>query len=412
MVRVLLSEGSSLSAREAITALGIAGHIVDVCDPAPFSLGRLSGFVRRVYRCPAVGRDPFGYLDFVLSRLATGGYDVLLPIHEQAFLFSRVEARFPDAVGLALTEFQSFVQAQSKASFVRLLRQLAIPHPPTRLASSEQDLRTETSFPFFLKTAYGTATSGVWKISSPSQLDSAIERLKTQAALDGSGEVLIQQLATGQLERIQSVFVHGALVAWHGYRQEEEGNGGGDISKVSVYRPAVREYVERIGQQLGWHGALSLDYFFDQQTGAPQFIDANPRLVEPMNGVFSGVNLADILVKVSLGERIADTPVVGREGIRSHTLLMALLEVGTRRRSRVALLREVGRALRGRGRYSGSHEELLPITMDPLSALSLGYVLSRLLIKPGTASKLATQTVEAYALSIGAVRQILAVEEP
>lgn len=412
MATVLLSEGSSLSAREAITALGIAGHTVDVCDPAPFSLGHFSRFVRHVYRCPPVGRDPFGYLDFVLSRLATGDYDVLLPIHEQAFLFSRVKARFPGTVGLALTEFQSFEQAQSKASFVTLLRQLAIPHPPTRLASSEQDLRTETGFPFFLKTAYGTATSGVWKISSPEQLDSAIERLKTQAALDGSDEVLVQQLATGRLERIQTVFAHGVLVAWHGYRQEEEGNGGGDISKVSVYRRVVRDYVERIGQQLGWHGALSLDYFFDQQTGTPQFIDANPRLVEPMNGVFSGVNLADKLVKVSLGEEIDDAPVAGREGTRSHMLLMALLEIGTRRRSRVALLREVERALRGHGRYLGSHEELLPITMDPVSAVPLSYVLSRLLIQPGSASALGTQAVEAYALSSQAVRQILAVEKP
>ncbi len=412
MVRVLLSEGSSLSAREAITALGIAGHIVDVCDPAPFSLGRFSRFVRRVYRCPALGRDPFGYLDFVLNCLATGDYDVLLPIHEQAFLFSRTKARFHDTVGLALTEFQSFVQAQSKVSFVRLLRQLAIPHPPTELASSEQGLRTKTRFPFFLKTAYGTATSGVWKISSSMQLDSAIERLKAQAALDGSSEVLVQQPATGRLERVQSIFAHGVLVAWHGYRQEEEGNGGGDISKVSVYRPIVRDFVERIGQQLEWHGALSLDYFFDQQTGTPQFIDANPRLVEPMNGVFSGVNLADILVKVSLREEIDDAPVVGREGTRSHMLLMALLEIGTRRRSRVALLREVGQALRGRGRYSGSHEELLPITMDPVSALPLSYLLSRLLIRPGSASLLATQTVEAYALSSQAVRQILAAENP
>ena len=30
-LRVLLSEGSSTSAREAITALGLKGHIVEVC---------------------------------------------------------------------------------------------------------------------------------------------------------------------------------------------------------------------------------------------------------------------------------------------------------------------------------------------------------------------------------------------
>jgi hypothetical protein len=45
--RVLVSESSSLSAQEAITALGMAGHQVGVCDPDPLCLGRFSRFVTR-----------------------------------------------------------------------------------------------------------------------------------------------------------------------------------------------------------------------------------------------------------------------------------------------------------------------------------------------------------------------------
>ena len=46
-----------------------------------------------------------------------------------------------------------------------------------------------------------------------------------------------------------------------------------------------------LGEDLRWHGALSLDYFFDED-GGPSFIDSNPRLVEPMNALFSGTDLA------------------------------------------------------------------------------------------------------------------------
>ncbi len=43
----------------------------------------ISRFVRRYYRCPAVGTDPLGYLEFMLQHLTRERYDVLLPVHEQ-----------------------------------------------------------------------------------------------------------------------------------------------------------------------------------------------------------------------------------------------------------------------------------------------------------------------------------------
>jgi hypothetical protein len=53
------------SARQTITAPGQCGYILDVCDPNPLCISRFSHFVRRYYRCPAMGRDPLGYLAFV-----------------------------------------------------------------------------------------------------------------------------------------------------------------------------------------------------------------------------------------------------------------------------------------------------------------------------------------------------------
>src|SRR5436305_2257712 len=92
-LRILLSEGNSTSAREAITILGLSGHHVEVCDPSPWCLARFSRWVRRFHRCPGLRTDPAGYLAFVERLIETGRFDVLLPTHEQGFLFARVRQR-------------------------------------------------------------------------------------------------------------------------------------------------------------------------------------------------------------------------------------------------------------------------------------------------------------------------------
>src|SRR5258708_37668262 len=94
-LRVLVSEGSSTSGREAITILGLAGHHVEVCDPSRWCLARTSRFVRKFHHCPGLRTDPAGFLRCVERLLASQHFDVLLPTHEQGFLFARAGARLP-----------------------------------------------------------------------------------------------------------------------------------------------------------------------------------------------------------------------------------------------------------------------------------------------------------------------------
>jgi hypothetical protein len=177
-LRILLSEGSSLSARESITALGIVGYRVDVCDPDSLCLGRFSRFVRRYYPCPAVGRNPWEYLDFVCSLLRRGQHDVLFPAHEQAFLFSRMRRQIPPKVALAVPEFKSFLRIQSKGALVRTLAELSIPQPESLIIRTETELLEGHPLPFFLKTDYGTASTGTWQVSSKEALTKLMPELK------------------------------------------------------------------------------------------------------------------------------------------------------------------------------------------------------------------------------------------
>jgi hypothetical protein len=123
-----------------------------------------------------------------------------------------------------------------------------------------------------------------------------------------------------------------------------------------------------------------------------------------MNAVFGGVNLADILVRISAGDTAAAAE-PGAPGVRTHMLLMGLLtRAAAGRRRDVAA--ELLRAMRGRGVYAGSREELLPLRIDYKSLFPLGYVLSRLLADPKSATALSNGSIASYALSPEAARQI------
>ena len=170
-LRILLSEGSSTSARQAITALGLAGHHIDVCDPDPRCLGRFSRFVAKFHRCPGLRDDPHGYLAFVCDLLARQRFDVLLPIHEQGLLFAKVLPALASRVGIALPSFDSYRRVHSKTGFSRLLAELTLPQPATRFVRSGDELRSVAQPPCVIKTAIGTASRGTWIVKNAADLE-------------------------------------------------------------------------------------------------------------------------------------------------------------------------------------------------------------------------------------------------
>jgi len=83
--RILISEGSSLSSRQTITALGMAGYRVDLCTADILCISRFSKYVDRLYLSPAASHNPRAYMDFVQNLLRTRHYDVLLPTTSRLF---------------------------------------------------------------------------------------------------------------------------------------------------------------------------------------------------------------------------------------------------------------------------------------------------------------------------------------
>jgi predicted ATP-grasp superfamily ATP-dependent carboligase len=402
-LRILLSEGSSTSAREAVTALGLRGHRIEVCDPNPNCLARFSRFVSKVHRCPGLGHDPAGFLAFVCDLLAREKFDVLLPIHEQGFLFARAPERLAPLVGVALPSFDSYRLVHGKAGFTRLLAELGLPHPPTVFVRSANELQAAVHFPCVIKTAIGTASRGIWILRTPGDLAQVLAQLADGAAYEG--DVLVQDLVPGPVEHAQAVFCRGELIACHAYRQVSQGAGGGDAVKDSVDRPRVRTDLERMGARLAWHGALSVDYIARQGDDVPVYIDGNPRLVEPMSALIAGLDLAELLVQVSCGGR-PDAAQAGRPGVRTHLAMQALLGCALRSGSRWELIHECRHLLAKRGLYQRSSEELTPVHLDWLGAVPLLATAILLLASPRLAQDLPRRGWGSHLLSTRSIRAI------
>ncbi|MBV9310043.1 MAG: hypothetical protein JOZ73_04385 [Solirubrobacterales bacterium] len=217
-VRVLLSEGSSLTAREVLTCLGPAGYHLESLDPDWLCIARFSRWMHRVHPCPVSGADPAGYLDAVRRVVVERRIDVVLPTHEQAWLFAAATPLLA-GVPVAVADVASFDRVQSKVEFARLLDELGLPQPRWRLVRDRGDLE-DLPFPYWLKSAFSTAGRGVRLLIDQRSRSEAEHELLELAG----GPVMAQEPADGQYAQVQGLFDRGRLVAAHTTCRPEPGS--------------------------------------------------------------------------------------------------------------------------------------------------------------------------------------------
>ncbi len=403
--KVLFSEGASTSARQSLYALGPLGHTIDVCDPQQLGLCRFSTFVRRWLRGPSFGHQPAEYLRFVLERLRDEPYDVLLPTHDQVFLFARYRDELRRRVGLAVPEFDAIRQVQRKAPFVRLLQRLAIPQPEVQVVPHLDELDADWPLPCWVKRSLATAGRGVWQVRDRREMQALVKELRAADTAASEGEFIVQQPGRGDFCVAHAIFQHGRLIASHASRSRFLGAGGAACARESVHHPVAIGHLTRLGSHLAWHGALHAEYFHEPASGAVSFIEANPRIGETVNATLSGVNLCQYLLRVALDEPLEPAP-PSRPGVRTHALLTSVLGLAEAGGSRRAVLREAWRWWRRQGLYQDSGDELTRPRDDRLSLLPALWVTMQLIAWPGRARKLIQGAVEHYALNEATARQI------
>ena len=392
---ILLTEGSSSSARQALYSLG--GSIVDIVDPSSLCQCRFSGLIRNCYRCPRYAVDPAAYLRFLVERISKGRYDVLFPTHEQVYLLSYFRESLEKRVGLAVPDFETLRRVQSKVEFSKLLEAIGLPTPRFQIIRDESELASVTEYPCYLKLAHGTGGLGVERVENGDELKRGFEKFKRGGWIADGAEVLVQQPAYGTPGVVQTVFQQGRLVAAHCSENRLVGLGGGQMFRESARHDVVWEHLRQLGKKLQWHGALFVDYFREDETGQVHYIEANPRIGETLSARLCGVNLCDLLVQISLGQHVETAPPT-RPGIWSHNGFQVLLARAIQGANRRSLMKEIWQLARGSGAYHGCENETTRPAEDRWSVIPATAVALQLLAQPKLAHRIVESTIANYAL--------------
>jgi biotin carboxylase len=287
---------------------------------------------------------------------------------------------------------------QDKLSAFRTLKEAEVPQPWSVAVEAEGALESIDRFPVFVKRPISTASSGVRRATSASELHAIARDLGV-----AQSPLLVQSQVDGPLAMVQVVADHGRLVARHSNLRVREGVGGGASVKQSIVLPALDAALERLVKRLRWHGAISFDAMLS--THGPVVIDVNPRIVEPMNAYLAGVDLVGAMLALAMGTAAPAQP-SGRPGVRTRQLLLAVLGAA-RVGKRAAIVTELVSALRRQGEFAGATEELTPASRDPQALVPLVAAIAATLIRPASWRWFESGAVSTYALTPGAWRRIV-----
>ncbi len=395
-IKILFSEGSSLTAREFLSVLGPCGHWIEIVDSNPVCICRFSRWTKRVHRCPRPSTDPLGYLETVNGLLADGAFDVLLPTHEQAWLFAVARHALNPRGRIAVASAEAFSRVQSKIDFARLLDEVGLPQPKWGIVDSPKDLDAWLP-PFYLKAPFSTAGVGVRCVTQTSGSKASFQSLRH---ISHASPLMVQAAARGEYGQVQALFDHGRLIAAHTSAQTAVGIGPSAAGRVSVDHAFARRDVAKLGEHLHWHGGLTLDYLFHGRDRA--YIECNPRTVEPANAAASGVDLPGLQLALSLGEHPKEMP-VGQAGVRTHSALAILLGAAAYGGTRRAVLAECLRLVLHQKPGKHSREGLTPVLHDLPSALPLISVAGLVLLSPQFARRISDSSIQVYSVTPEAI---------
>jgi hypothetical protein len=401
-MKILLTDASSLTSRQLTTILTRPpkSHTIHVLAPPGISITKLTSHVSKIHPVPQFGRDPYSWLSAALSVLKTEKekFDILICSQEQVSIISAEIALVRGTgVAVAVPEFESLRNVMGKIEACRTLADAGLPQPESVVISSSNFEGCERLLPAFVKTPIGTASRGVRRVATMGELSKAVSAFGRPG-----GNLLVQKEVYGSLVMVSAVFSHGRLLAWHACVRVYEGISGGASKKVSLPLPVFQTHLEALGFSLNWHGGLSLDAILVDEK--PLYIDVNPRITEPVNGLLAGVDLVEALLQVSLGiegEMMEQNqkPRHGIEGVETHQLVLALL--GKAEEGRLMVLVEAFKAAMKFDMYAGSVEELTPMEGDYFwSILVMLFTLIILLVGGERGAKmLEGETIGSYALS-------------
>jgi hypothetical protein len=277
-VRVLVTSSRMPFALDVIRKLGERGHEVFASDSYPESPGNHSRFLAGHFVTASPSGDPEGFAGEIERIASENEIELVLPMFEEVFYLAAQYERITEVTALFAPPFRTLARVHDKGTFQELCEQVEIRTPQTVLAHSPSELRDAIGrLPrYFARAAF--SRGGVGLLTNTGPLAGQLSPDDCQPT--DANPWLVQEFVDGPMHCTYSA-LHDSQVASHmSYRAPRQWEHSTGIQFVSVDPTDTLRVVERLGEELGWEGQMSLDFVATDD--GLVMIECNPR---PTDGV-------------------------------------------------------------------------------------------------------------------------------
>lgn len=202
-------------------------------------------------------------LDHRIGLVIPSRHDDLLELAQESESFSN------HGIQIGISSLESITVCIDKYSTYKFLNEHAFPTPKTYLLNHNTVESLELEYPFIIKPAKGSASSGVRIVNCASEI--------TPAELSGSH--IAQALANGK-EYTVNVYVSraGECICAIPHQRIVVENGE-SVQAITERIPNLVELARDVSTALpGAWGPLNIQAFYESETNSTQIIEINPRL--------------------------------------------------------------------------------------------------------------------------------------
>ena len=283
--QVLVLDADQLSTLAVVRSLGRSGCAVTAAAASPHAIAFQSRYASRHLIYPDPLQQHGAFLEWLTNTLTNHFFDLVIPVTDRSIvpiltIRNALEALSP----IAIAPNPVMEQVVSKCRMHSLAREAGLDVPESWIIKAPAALETidpRNGFPLVVKAERSLA----W-------LDGYGQALETRYVMDRAtlkdiwaryalyGDVLVQSRVMGHGVGLGLLARDGLLVNCFQYRRLHELplTGGGSAYRVSeTLDPVLEDQATQLVRQLGWHGAMMLEFKYDPRAKQYWFIEANGR---------------------------------------------------------------------------------------------------------------------------------------
>lgn len=250
-------------------------------------------------------------LKFLLDLVATGKYDVLMPIGELSTNFiTDHEEEFKKYVKLACAPRDTYIKAFNKQTTFDQAMKSGIPCPYTRQSDQDiEDFLQHCRFPIIIKPRQGLGSIGFHKFETEQEFR---ERLENDPSFNPD-DYVVQEFVKFNNRIGTNLFVDQKGNICTSYAVDVLRwfpiDAGAGVLIVTVDAHEVLQYAGKLLQDLGWQGFANVAFMVDAETGEPRLLEINGRIPASVKMAYMcGCNISRQLLEMIYDEDVIQYP--------------------------------------------------------------------------------------------------------